>query len=287
MPKRGWYIRLTAPSFPLGIFIPLMPVPAASPYHAEAALQFSTRINPPKSKADPAVQDRSSMTLPPSLDSSSKEAGTRSLDSASIHSYPPTPHTSPPMSARISTETVNEKDSQKTLSSSTMTSRVSPPDIQQFILAPHSSPHVPESENTSFIAKALSVLKNNKPSHTLSFTLCPIPPKLSSAGQVSISAESSHSQHTSGEIIPTPQPLLIFHDRTPVWNFRSTTGLLEIDTSLEREMGVDRSFWVTIALAYLEFQTEREVSFIRILHLTFIVDTVTALIQSYMAAAGG
>jgi len=27
---------------------------------------------------------------------------------------------------------------------------------------------------------------------------------------------------------------------------------------MERELGVDRSFWITVALVYLEFLTERE-----------------------------
>ncbi len=35
---------------------------------------------------------------------------------------------------------------------------------------------------------------------------------------------------------------------------------MEIDVALERETGVDRSFWVCIALAYMEFLTEREAS---------------------------
>ena len=68
---------------------------------------------------------------------------------------------------------------------------------------------------------------------------------------------------SSMSVPPAPPPLITFHDRTPVWNFGSTTGLLEIDLAMERELGVDRAFWITVALAYLEFLTEREVNILR------------------------
>lgn len=39
----------------------------------------------------------------------------------------------------------------------------------------------------------------------------------------------------------------------------SVTGLLEIDRAEERILGVDTSFWIAVALTYLEFLEEREV----------------------------
>jgi hypothetical protein len=39
----------------------------------------------------------------------------------------------------------------------------------------------------------------------------------------------------------------------------SVTGLLEIDRAEERMLGVDTSFWIAVALTYLEFLEEREV----------------------------
>lgn len=55
-------------------------------------------------------------------------------------------------------------------------------------------------------------------------------------------------------------PLLTFHDHTPVLTVRSITGLLEIDIEEERLLGIDTSFWIAVALTYLEFLEEREVS---------------------------
>lgn len=62
-------------------------------------------------------------------------------------------------------------------------------------------------------------------------------------------------------VVPLHAPLLTFHDQTPVLTVRSLTGLLEIDRSEEILLGVDTSFWIAIALTYLEFLEEREVGF--------------------------
>jgi len=51
---------------------------------------------------------------------------------------------------------------------------------------------------------------------------------------------------------------LTFHDRTPVLTVRSVTGLLELDEKAECELGVAPSFWIAIALTYLDFLEDRE-----------------------------
>jgi len=51
---------------------------------------------------------------------------------------------------------------------------------------------------------------------------------------------------------------LTFHDRTPVLTVRSVTGLLELDERVENDLGVAQSFWVAIALTYLDFLEDRE-----------------------------
>jgi hypothetical protein len=56
----------------------------------------------------------------------------------------------------------------------------------------------------------------------------------------------------------SPTPLLLFHDRTPVYTVRSVNGLIEIDQLEERSLGVQTSFWIAIALTYLQFLEERE-----------------------------
>lgn len=54
--------------------------------------------------------------------------------------------------------------------------------------------------------------------------------------------------------------VLVFHDRTPVLTVRSLTGLIELERTEEQVLGVDTSFWIAVALTYLEFLEEREVS---------------------------
>lgn len=159
---------------------------------------------------------------------------TDQVSSPTIHSYPPTP----------------------TASSSVPSSPILPPSklegsgrigrkrqtrISPFLLAPHSHTHAPQpDQQPSFFNRVLSTFRNHTPSHSLSFTLSPIlpnPPKPP----------------------PTPTPLLTFHDRTPVLTVRSVTGLLELDEKVERDLGVAQSFWVAIALTYLDFLEDREV----------------------------
>lgn len=40
---------------------------------------------------------------------------------------------------------------------------------------------------------------------------------------------------------------------------RSVTGLLELDDGVERDLGVTQSFWIAVALTYLDFLEDREV----------------------------
>jgi hypothetical protein len=71
-------------------------------------------------------------------------------------------------------------------------------------------------------------------------------------------------------VIPEQQthlhtPLLVFHDQTPVLTVRSLTGLIELDKAEESYLGVDTSFWIAVALTYLEFLEEREVRYQNVL----------------------
>lgn len=59
---------------------------------------------------------------------------------------------------------------------------------------------------------------------------------------------------------PPLTPILVHHDRTPVFAVGSFTGLVEIDAGKEHALGLDRSFWIAVALTYLEFLEDREVS---------------------------
>lgn len=81
---------------------------------------------------------------------------------------------------------------------------------------------------------------------------------------------------------PVQTPLLVFHDRTRWLSFSSSTGTIEIDETEENMLGLDTGFWIAVALAYLDFLNDREVS----------LDSITILVriglkggtQSYLAA---
>ncbi|KAF5353423.1 hypothetical protein D9756_007904 [Leucocoprinus leucothites] len=252
-PFRGWYIRLRSPMFPPGVFIPLTPVPQASPYHVDASLSFSSRTNftPPSPGQAETVQRN--LTL---QDDSSQ---------ASIHSYPPTPpatHLRPP--GGVSGPPKGGTDSQS--------------QVTQFILAPTGTAPTQQSPTQqSFFSRALSMLKSHSPTHSNSFKLSrvplntplsppppyalnlPAPDALRSTVPLTNSTPVPGSPGSaSTAVVPLHTPLLTFHDQTPVLTVRSLTGLLEIEKAEEVLLGVDTSFWIAVALTYLEFLEERE-----------------------------
>lgn len=253
-PVKGWYIRLRSPSFSPGSFISLTPPPTSSPFHSEAALTFSCRTNVPT----------------PPRTSTATSGSRRSRDSdvtltceSTVHSYPPTP---PPQNPAIRVSPPSPRSVHAKLAEIPQARPAQ--QVMPFVLAPHSHAHVPhqQKQQLSVFARVVSALKNSAPSHSSSFTLSPVPPP-------------SSPQIAAG-VVPTPTPLLTYHDRTPVWKVGSTYGLLEIDAERERELGVQTSFYVAVALTYLEFLTDREVS--------AVLDTLTLhteqMPQSYLAA---
>ncbi|KAG6844307.1 hypothetical protein H0H87_007877 [Tephrocybe sp. NHM501043] len=240
-PKRGWYIRVRAPSFAPGVFIPFIPVPRTSPHYADAALSFGSRTNVPAAAPEPEPQpDRPSIS--------------------SVHSYPPTPpalvvQPPSPKSVEAKLEEIPKKGRPP---------RLGKPVTQatQFVLAPHSTQVVQPTSN-SFFARALSVIKNNRPSHSNSFTLSRLPPAVSLfSPPPSYSSSAALTSPTETSRLSTPMtslsPVLVFHDLTPILTVGSFTGLLEIEKAEEQLLGVDLSFWIAVALTYLEFLEERE-----------------------------
>ncbi|TFK37521.1 hypothetical protein BDQ12DRAFT_143606 [Crucibulum laeve] len=251
-PKRGWYIRIRSPAFPPGAFILLTPVPQTSPYHTDGSLGFGSRTNifTPSTPAD----ELPSFTL-------------QSDDStATVHSYPPTP---PPAVVVVHppTPAAFPEDEPQQPRKQLRKSRPPPTQITQFILSPYSTQPQVLQPSASFFSRALSVLKSHAPSHTSSFTLSRIPSSTPSFPPPPYAAQSLSNlaagavQSTTSltpEAPPLPPPLLVFHDRTPVLTIRSVTGMIEIDKAEERLLGVDTSFWIAMALTYLEFLEERE-----------------------------
>ncbi|KAI0370983.1 hypothetical protein BV20DRAFT_1035616 [Pilatotrama ljubarskyi] len=272
-PKRGWYIRVRSPSFPPGVFISLLPIPQTSPYHAEAALSFACRTNLP------APTPSSSDVRPSPLTKHSTDSDVTLTNGSrdSVHSYPPTPPQGPAvviqppsprtMHAKLDSVSLSpplRPQQQRRISRSTVQSAVT-----HFVLTPHSHPHVPEpTQPVSLLTRLMSVIKNNAPSHSYSFTLSPIPsapvpavPPLSSpvsSASLAGTGAGAGAGSGAGQNPLTPTPLLTFHDRTPVWTARCSSGVIELDERQVRVLGVEPAFYVAVALTYLEFLQERE-----------------------------
>ncbi|KAI0668968.1 hypothetical protein C8Q78DRAFT_978716 [Trametes maxima] len=261
-PKRGWYIRVRSPSFPPGVFISLLPLPQTSPYHAEAALAFACRTNlparTPSSDVRPSALTKHSTDSEVTLTNGSRD---------SVHSYPPTPPQGPavvisppsPRSVHAKLDSVSLSPplghGQKRRRPGTVQSAVT-----NFILTPHSHAHVPQpTQPVSLLTRLMSVIKNKAPSHSYSFTLSPLPGAPTPApGPLSPPLPPAEAGPGVGANPLTPNPLLTFHDRTPVWTAHCNSGLIELDERQVRVLGVEPSFYVAVALTYLEFLQERE-----------------------------
>ncbi|EIW56796.1 uncharacterized protein TRAVEDRAFT_151424 [Trametes versicolor FP-101664 SS1] len=273
-PKRGWYIRVRAPSFPPGVFISLTPIPQTSPYHAEAALSFACRTNLPATPTSPPSRTRPSIITNFSTDS---DATLTNGSRDSMHSYPPTPPQGPSIVVNPpSPRSVHAKLDSVSLSPTLRPQRrPAPPTVQSavthFVLTPHSRAHIPEQvQQVSIFTRLMSVIKNNAPSHSYSFTLSPIPsaplpaptpaPPTSPTSEVEprLIAGAEAGAGTSDGNPLTPVPLLTFHDRTPVWTAHCNSGLIELDERQVRVLGVEPAFYIALALTYLEFLQERE-----------------------------
>ncbi|KAI9061832.1 hypothetical protein FKP32DRAFT_1594033 [Trametes sanguinea] len=264
-PKRGWYIRVRSPSFPPGVFISLLPLPQTSPYYAEAALSFACRTNLPPSPSFPVLEIR------PSLLTNDSEVTLTNGSRDSVHSYPPTPPAGPAVVIQPpSPRSVHAKLDSVSLSPPTQPRRLPSNPRRQtvqsavthFVLTPHAHEPPSATQAASLLTRLMSVIKSNAPSHSYSFTLSPIPsaplPQPSSVDVIGTNMASG-----AGANPLTPRPLLTFHDRTPVWTARCNSGVIEMDERQVRVLGVEPAFYVAVALTYLEFLQEREVSVIR------------------------
>ncbi|KAJ7157950.1 hypothetical protein C8R43DRAFT_1180197 [Mycena crocata] len=232
-PRNGWYIRIRAPSFPPGAFIPLIP-PLPNAPHPSGALLFSSRTNIP--------------IIPEA------EAGS---STSTVHSYPPTPPPAvvvqPPTPASVQAKLEQAQGKRR---------HPPPTQVTDFILAPYAPP-VLKPEQTWFFQRALSVIKSHSAGPSYSFTLARVAPPAPVASPPPYPANSpiqsplDSTVSLAAPLVPVP-PLLAFHDRTPVMMVRSVTGLVEIDPAEERALGVESSFWIAVALTYLEFLQEKE-----------------------------
>ncbi|KAH9925599.1 uncharacterized protein BXZ73DRAFT_91056 [Epithele typhae] len=261
-PIRGWYLRLRTPSFPPGVFIPLVPLPQTSPYHSEAALSFACRTNLPS--PNPArirpytlskTDSETTLTNEPPAQASTRPSLT------SEHSYPPTPPTGPVVTVSPpSPRSVHAKLDSVSLSEPGPATAPRPPPptvrsaVTHFVVALRQPAAVTAKATPSMFSRLVSALKSSTPVHDSSFTLfaIPAPPPRSPAG-----APAPAPAPGQGHAL-TPHPLLVFHDQTPMWTAGSTTGLLEMDAEQCRVLGVEPAFYVAVALTYLEFVEDRD-----------------------------
>ncbi|KAH9919030.1 uncharacterized protein B0H18DRAFT_1122727 [Fomitopsis serialis] len=227
-PKRGWYIRLRTPSFPPDVFIPLLPLPQTSPYYLDSALTFACRNPPPFSLTISSVLnfEQSQETAEKDADKT-QDITTHDVPKLGGYDFKPPP-------GRTATSSPPAK---------------SP--ITHFVLSPQSRVTPQQAERSSLFTRMFSALKTNAPAHSYTFALSPIPdpwaPSTPSAqGQYRDAAPS------------TPIPLLTFFDQTPVWTVNSVSGVIEIDMKLVRSLGVETSFYIAVALTYLDFVSDRE-----------------------------
>ncbi|KZT24997.1 hypothetical protein NEOLEDRAFT_382544 [Neolentinus lepideus HHB14362 ss-1] len=258
-PKRGWYIRIRCPNFPPGYYIGLIPVPKTSPYYTEAALSLSCRTNVPRFLS--TLSEASLASAPHSAQSSVDTDITLTehtvTSSTALHSYPPTPPV-PAFNFRPASPTNDEDSESNDHPRRTLKSARPKTQVSQFLLSRHTmSPPVPVKQ-TSFLSRALSYWKSSEEAQSFSFSVSPIP----AVAPHLVSSTPGPSQHPMGPGIHChphmPPPLVTFHDRTPAFAFRNTTGMLEIDENEARMLGVHVSFWVTIALTYLGFLEDRD-----------------------------
>jgi len=257
-PLRGWYVRIRSPAFPPHVFIPLVPVSSTSHLHTEAALSFKTRTNVSSTRLIPSARD-SQITL--------QDNASASSSTSSVHSYPPTPTAVANIQLPSSPTSSKAPEYFGQSSLRRLWKPIPSPIPTEFLLSPSSAQPAQPLQNASFFTRALSVLRSHQPSHSNSFTLSrvvppdsnakPAPPPYATENQVKADAGQSTAVILEQKVC-LHTPLLVFHDQTPVLTVRSLTGLIEMDKAEESYLGVDTSFWIAVALTYLEFLEERE-----------------------------
>jgi hypothetical protein len=254
-PQRGWYLRLRSPAFPPKAHVALRALPRADPRSSEGALAFGCRT-------------------------ATHPAGAGPRESTDVHSYPPTPPAAParplPSTEVLVSPVADEPGSPATIrpmrpplvptasSAASTITLLSPrldgdssapsastvalnppavlpaPAITQFMLTPAAAaPAAVHAAAGGLLARALAALRASRPTADYSFVLAPL----------ALSPVPS----------APPPPLARFHDRTPALSFAAVGGVLELDARAAQALGVAPSFWVAVALAYLDFLEDREV----------------------------
>ncbi|KAG7087399.1 hypothetical protein E1B28_013369 [Marasmius oreades] len=238
-PLKGWYIRIRSPTFPPGVFIPLMPLSPRSPHYGEAALTFTSRTSIPSVK-DAEISIQASASASP--------------NTSTVHSYPPTPPAVPSLVLQPASPPASPKSTTKPTSLDSEHSKISwtSTSTTDFVIAPY----LPAATSPSLFSRIVSAIKDRETLGSNSFTISRIavqaPPPYVSTGTMGIASLASSSP-TSLKCLP----LLTFRDRTSFLTARSMNGLLELDQAEECLLGVDTAFWIAVALTYLDFLNDR------------------------------
>jgi hypothetical protein len=248
---------MCSPSFPPGAYIPLLPVPRDADYHSPAALSFSCRtqsLRPNACKRTPSME--TDITLQDDV------------PSVTVHSYPPTPPPAtavrPPSPGEVRAKLNEIAPHHLAQTGAARTMLPLSTQVTQFYLAPLNSMDGAQMAQASFFSRMLAALKAHTSGSSNSFNLYPVEPIILSEMSPSATHALSSilpSHHTAPSLdVPSARgPFLTFHDRTPTMTVRSLTGMIEIDRTVERLLGVRTSFWIAVVLTYLEFLEEREV----------------------------
>ncbi|KAF9078285.1 hypothetical protein BDP27DRAFT_1251791 [Rhodocollybia butyracea] len=274
--QKGWYIRVRSPTFPPGTFIPVIPLSTKNPLYSEGALSFKSRTS---------LLTPTTVIAPDYVDTN--------VSTSSVHSYPPTPPVptlalSPPSpkSALTPVTVAASASSAALLGPKFSRPSASSNSVSEFILAPSTEPpsSTPNAHQSLF-SRAMRAFRyyekdissgysfslaravvQSPPPYTAADTIRPstvshpVPPATASILPPISTTASSASSSTSAS--PTPRcvkalPVLTFTDLTSTFTVGSLNGVLQMDR-LEAEMlGVDPSFWVAVALTYLDFLEDR------------------------------
>ncbi|KAF8322805.1 uncharacterized protein EI90DRAFT_3130922 [Cantharellus anzutake] len=245
-PVSGWYIRIRSPHFAPKSFVSLVPCNPSEGDPTTGALAFTcqTRIdmNPP----------------PPAYSHAAQE--TPSVQSPSM-SYPPQPSAS-------SYSPVSSSSSLNLYATALRNGLSSPKSPPPPFGAPeaYTRPvaNVPPAHIgvTRFVLKPASIAAT-APSR-LSFFSSALKSSIFGAGK-SFTIQASHEFHSTPSSSPAPHPqsapttpVLAFRDTTPLIGAHSTSGIIELDHGVARVLGVDLSWWISVALAYIDFLDERD-----------------------------
>ncbi|KAF8312347.1 hypothetical protein DL93DRAFT_2229075 [Clavulina sp. PMI_390] len=267
-PKSGWYIRLRAPLFPPNASVSLLPVEAPEAPAGSGTLSFLCQTRIDLTPPPPAYGTPSANPAQPRMSQSSDHSYPPSSPSSPIGSAPYSkPNPSSPLAVNVDVDPA--ASTTELLSSTTVasTSSLLPSPVASTNPNPPAAaapgatgpkttadPRV-RSEVTRFFVKPMPLGTTTQPgaaSSRLSFL--PAAMSMNLMGSLGTPHHSFTIQTSSGAL----PPVLTYHDTTPFLSAARSTGTIELDHGVARCLGVEPSWWIAVALAYVEFLEARD-----------------------------